>query len=119
MVHEAVDHGGGDDVVAEYLAPAAEGFVAGDDQAGPFIAGRHQLEEQVGGLGFERDVADFINDQERVAAQSGEFLLDAPAVVGFGEAGDPFGGGGEQYPVPGVAARMPARSPGGSCRYRE
>jgi hypothetical protein len=32
VVHEPVDHGGGDDVVAEDLAPAAEGLVAGDDE---------------------------------------------------------------------------------------
>ena len=31
VVDEAVDHGGGDHVVAEDLAPAAEGLVAGDD----------------------------------------------------------------------------------------
>ena len=62
VVDEAVDHGGGDDdVVVEDLAPAAEGFVAGDDQAGAFVAGGHQLEKQVGGFGFERDVADLID----------------------------------------------------------
>ena len=27
VVHEAVDHGGGDDVIAEHLTPAAEGFI--------------------------------------------------------------------------------------------
>jgi site-specific DNA recombinase len=32
MVHEPVDHGGGDDVVAEDLAPPAERLVAGDDE---------------------------------------------------------------------------------------
>jgi hypothetical protein len=39
VVDEAVDHGCGDDVVAEDLAPAAEGLVAGDDQAGALVAG--------------------------------------------------------------------------------
>ena len=53
VVDEPVDHGGGDDVVAEHFAPAAEGFVAGDDQAGAFVAGGDELEEQVGGFGFE------------------------------------------------------------------
>ena len=32
VVDEAVDHGGGDHVVAEHFAPAAEDLVAGDDQ---------------------------------------------------------------------------------------
>jgi len=36
VVDEAVDHRCGDDLVAEDLAPAGEGFVRGDDQAGAF-----------------------------------------------------------------------------------
>ena len=39
VVDDAVDHGGGDDLVAEDAAPAAEGQVAGEDQAGVFVAG--------------------------------------------------------------------------------
>ena len=65
VVDEAVDHGGGDDVVAEDLAPAAEGLVAGDDQRGSFVAAGDQLEEQVRGFGFEGDVADLVDDQQR------------------------------------------------------
>ena len=61
MVDEPVDHGGGDDLAAEGLAPPAERLVAGDDQAGSFVAGGDQLEEQVGGLGLERDVADLVD----------------------------------------------------------
>jgi hypothetical protein len=90
VVDEPVDHGGGDHVVAEGLAPPAERLVAGDDQAGAFVAGGDELEEQVGGLGLERDVADFVDDQERVAAQPGQLGLQPPGVVGVGEAGDPF-----------------------------
>ena len=61
VVDEAVDHGSGDDVVTEHLAPPAKRFIAGDDQAGAFVAGGHQLEEQVRSLGLKRDIADFIN----------------------------------------------------------
>ena len=38
VVDEPVDHRGGDDVVAEDLAPGREGLVAGDDQRGAFVA---------------------------------------------------------------------------------
>jgi hypothetical protein len=41
---------GGDDVVAEDLAPATERLVGGDDQRGAFVAAGDELEEQVGGL---------------------------------------------------------------------
>jgi hypothetical protein len=61
VVDEAVVHGGGDGVVAEDLAPAAEGLVRGDDQGGSFVAGRDELEEQVRGFGLERDVADLVD----------------------------------------------------------
>jgi len=37
VVDEPVDHGGGDDVVAEDLAPAREGLVGRDDQAGALV----------------------------------------------------------------------------------
>ena len=40
MVDQPVDHGGSDDVVTEHVAPAAEGFVGGDDQAGAFACAR-------------------------------------------------------------------------------
>ena len=61
VVDEPIDHGGGDNFVAEHLAPAAEGLVGGDDQGSSLIAGRDQLEEQVGCLGFEGDVADLVD----------------------------------------------------------
>src|SRR5579862_6065497 len=71
VVDEPVDHRGGDDLVAEDLAPPAERLVAGNDEAGSFVAGGDELEEQVGGLSLERDVADFVDDQQGVAAEPG------------------------------------------------
>jgi hypothetical protein len=61
VVDQSVDHGGGYDIVAEGLSPAAEGFVAGDDQGGAFVAGGDELEEQVRRVGFEGDVADLVD----------------------------------------------------------
>jgi site-specific DNA recombinase len=39
VVAQSVDHGSSDDVVTEHLTPAAEGLVAGDDQACSFVTG--------------------------------------------------------------------------------
>ena len=47
VVDQAVDHRGGDDVVAEDLTPAAEGLVGGDDQRGAFVFAGDEPEEQV------------------------------------------------------------------------
>jgi hypothetical protein len=57
VVDEPVDHGDGGRLVAEDLAPGAEGLVGGDDQAGAFVAARDQGEHEVGGVGVQRDVA--------------------------------------------------------------
>jgi hypothetical protein len=53
------------------------------------------LEEQVGRFGFERDVADPFDYQQRQATESDQFILEAVAVVCGGEPVDPLGGGGE------------------------
>jgi hypothetical protein len=37
-----------------------EGLVGADDETGPLVAGGDKLEEQVGGLALQRDVADLI-----------------------------------------------------------
>jgi hypothetical protein len=61
VVDEPVDHGSGDDLVAEDFAPAAEWLVGGDDQRGSLIAAGDELEEQVCRLGFEGNVADLVD----------------------------------------------------------
>ena len=65
VVDESVDHRGGDDVVAEDLAPGRERLVAGDDHRGAFVAAADEHEHEVRGLRVERDVADLVNDQQR------------------------------------------------------
>lgn len=56
VVDEAVDHVGDDDFVAEDFAPASEGQVRGDQDRAGLVAGSDELEEQVRGVGVERDV---------------------------------------------------------------
>ena len=103
MVDEAVDHGGGHDRVTEDFSPPSERLVGGDDDRCSFVAGRYQLEEQVGGFGFERDIAHLVDDEEGDAPQAGEFCLETSSGVGFGETAHPFGSGGESHPMSGLA----------------
>jgi hypothetical protein len=91
-------------LVAEYFTPAAEWLVAGDDQAGALIPAGDELEEQGRRFGFEGYVANLVNHEEWVAAEPGQFGLQPSAAVGVGEPVDPLAGGGEQHPVPGLAA---------------
>lgn len=62
MVQEAVEDGGGDDTVAEHLAPRTEALAAGQDHRAALIAAADELEEQVGADAVDRQVADLIDD---------------------------------------------------------
>ena len=86
VVDQAVDHGGGNGGVPEHLAPAPEGPIGGDQHRGPLVAGRHQLEEQVGRLGLEGDVAHFVDDEEGVAPEAAELVVEAPGSMYQGQA---------------------------------
>jgi hypothetical protein len=88
VVDEPIDHRGGD-----------ERFVRGDDDAGAFVAGADELEEKVRGFGFEGDVADFVDDVERVAAEAPELVVEPAGVVREGEPVDPLRRGREEDPM--------------------
>src|SRR5215472_16389340 len=90
VVDEAVDHGGGDGVVAEDFAPAAELLVAGDDQRCAFVAGADELEEQVRCLVFERDVADLVHRPAAGNGPGGVIRLAAGRWRGVRRAGRPI-----------------------------
>src|SRR5690606_5061868 len=75
--------------------------VAGQNDGGVFVAGCHELEEQVGGVLFEGQVADFVDDDQPVAAQPFQLVGETVGSVCFGQAGDPAGGGVEGDAVTG------------------
>ena len=103
VVDEAVDEGGGDHRVAEDLAPGLEAAVAGDDDRAAFVAPGDEGEEQVRGLAFERQVADLVDDEQAVALQAPQLVIQRVAVLGGLETVDPLLGGGERNAVPGLA----------------
>src|SRR5262249_14194359 len=106
---EPVDHRGGDDVVAEDLAPAGKRLITRDDHGRALIAGGHQREHQVRGLRIERDIANLVDDQKWDPAERGELVLEPAVALGLGEPGDPFGRGVEADAVTGEAGADPER----------
>ena len=64
MVEEPVEERGGDHGVAEDVAPRAEALVAREDDGAPLVAARDQLEEEIGAVAVDRDVADLVDDQQ-------------------------------------------------------
>ena len=62
MMEQAVEDGAGDDGIAEDLAPGPETLIAGDDDRAALVAARDQLEEQVGALAVDRQIANLVAD---------------------------------------------------------
>ena len=58
-----------------------------------FVAAGHELEEEVRCVLLEGQVADFVDDDQPVAAQPGELVGEPAGAVGVGEPGDPVGRG--------------------------
>jgi hypothetical protein len=88
---------------AEVLAPRGERLVAGHDQAGALVAAGDEHEYQVRGLRVEWDVADLVADQQRVALQAPELVLEAASAPGVGEESDSFGRSAEKDALAGQA----------------
>jgi len=76
-------------------APLLEGAVGGDDDRPSFVAAGDEREEEVGGRALQWQVADLVDDQEVVALEAPELLLELVSVVRLLEPGDPFLGGRE------------------------
>jgi hypothetical protein len=54
-------------------------------------------------LRVERDVSDLIADEQRVALEAPEFLVETALALGVGEQRDPLGRGAKQDTLPGEA----------------
>ena len=119
MVQKPVQQGGGDDGIAENLAPFGEAAVGGQDHRALLVAGVDQLEEQVAGAGADGEIADLIDDQQRGAAEEADALAQASFAFGLGERVDDVG---ERREVDAAAGAdgldAERRRPGDSCRCR-
>lgn len=79
VVQEAVDQGGGHDVVTEYVGPLLEVLVGGEDGRGVLATSDHELEIEHGTVACDGQVADlFDNEHGRV----GQGLETRPEVTG-------------------------------------
>jgi len=75
MMQDAVQDGRGDDRITEDLIPLTEAAVGGEDQRALFVAPRDELEEEVGAVAIDADVADLVDDEELGLAVELEFSL--------------------------------------------
>ncbi len=64
VMQDPVEDRGGNNPVAEDLAPAAEALVGREDHRAPLVAAANELEEEVGAGAIDRQVADLVDDQQ-------------------------------------------------------
>jgi hypothetical protein len=83
VVQEAVDQGGGHDVVAEDLAPLLEALVGGEDGGGVLVAAGHELEEEHGAVAGDGQVADLVDNEDGRVGQGLETLAEVPGGLGL------------------------------------
>ena len=81
MVGQSIEHGGGHLGVAEDLRPIGEGKIRRDEQRRVLVELADQVEQQLSAGLAERQIAEFVDDDEIVTQQ---LLRQAPAAAEYG-----------------------------------
>src|SRR3954466_15003458 len=84
-MQQSVEERGGDDRIAEDLAPFREAAVGGEDHRTFLVAGVDELEEQVAAARSERQVPDLVDDEQRKAAEVPDPLAQYALAFGLRE----------------------------------
>ena len=82
-MHESVQDGGGDDGVAEHVAPSREALIARQDHRSAFIAATDELEEQVRAESIDRQVTDLVDDQQPRRRVELQLLVEPAFAIAF------------------------------------
>lgn len=84
QVEKAIEQRGGDDRIAEDITPLGEAAVGSEDHRALFVAGVDQLEEEVAAAGDDRQVTDFVDDEQGGAGKPADALAQASFALGRG-----------------------------------
>ena len=101
VVEQAVEDGGRYYGVAEHGAPFADGAVRGHQHGAALVATADELEEQVRGIRLERQIAEFVDDQQLGLGVVRQALLEPAFAMRLGELGHQGRGRREQHRVAG------------------
>src|SRR5271157_3904735 len=97
VLHQAIGDGRGDGGVVENVAPLGKGSVGGDDRtATQAVTRRDDLIKQIGGLLVEREVTEFVADQQRRVGVELELANQGVIDLRGGQLVEHIHGGGEQ-----------------------
>ncbi|SER23345.1 hypothetical protein SAMN05518866_10734 [Sphingobium sp. YR768] len=88
VMQQAVEQRGGDDGAAEDFTPFGKASVRGEDHRPFFIARIDQLEEQIATTGYDREVTDLVDDQQRWPAVEADPLAQRALPFSLGKRTD-------------------------------
>src|SRR5258708_36654527 len=91
MMKEAVEQCGGDDGIAEDLAPFCKATIGGQDHGAALVARVDELEEQVAATSNDWKVSDLVNNEERRPAQEPDPFAQLAFAFGLGQNADDVG----------------------------
>ena len=106
MMGQPVQQGRGHAFALEDLAPLAERQVAREQQAGPLIAIREDLEQQLRPGPAERQVAQLIADQQVQSVELAQEAIELVLLLGLLQAGHQVRRREEPHPPAGPAGRQ-------------
>ena len=79
-MEQPVEDRGGEDLVAEDVAPLRHDLVGGDQDAAALVAAGDELEEEMRAPAFEGQVAELVDDQQLRLAVERQALGEWPSV---------------------------------------
>lgn len=109
VVQEPVKDRSGDHRIGEQGAPFGNAAVRRDQHGAGFVAAADQLEEQMRRVGLQRQVAEFIDDQQLWLRQREQFLVQASLGMRLGKTCDQRRRCGELHRVTGQDRLSPER----------
>lgn len=91
VVKKPVQEGRGDDGVTKNFAPFCEAAIGREDHCALLVTGVDELEEQISTAGNDRQVADFVDDEQGEPAEEPDLLAQHAFALGLGERADEIG----------------------------
>jgi hypothetical protein len=85
VVKEAIEDRGCHHGIAEHRTAVADAAIAGEQDCALLVPAADQLEEEVRGVGFKRQIAEFVDDQELGLGKVREPLLEPTFGMTLGE----------------------------------
>ncbi len=73
-----------------------EGFVGGEDDGAPFVAGTDDLEEEIGTALVDGEVTDFVEDEELRVEVAAQFRFEVAFELSGAESVDDINGVGKE-----------------------